>query len=221
MKAYFCTIIACFCITLAAAQRIDHVNIELNSGLYFPKIKDLNAEFKTNYNQDFGKYLVAIGGSLTSNLSLQLGKKATSTFDQITFNYLYPTDIRVDDSLNFSLKGYQLGICFTGIDIFPKSKVFDLLIGVGTNFGRMRLDRNDLRIDKEPHKYTNPFMASKIVIEPTLYLWRIVIGIRAEYILDFGSGSWKHKDDRLPAIATSKSSGFLVLGKLGFNLVGK
>lgn len=221
MKAFYFTIIACFWISLASAQRIDHVNIELNSGLFFPKIKDLNAEFKTNYNQDFGNYLVVLGGSLTSNLAIKLGKKATSSFDQITFSYLYPSDIRVDDSLSFSLKGYQVGLCFTGIDIFAKSRVFDLLVGVGTNFGRMRLNRDDKRLDSEPHKYTNPFWASKIVVEPTVYLWRIVLGIRAEYILDFGSGSWKHKDDRLPGIPTSKASGFMVIGKLGFNLVGK
>lgn len=221
MKAYFFTIAACFLVTLASAQRIDHVNIELNSGLYLPQIKNLNSEFKANYNKDFGKYLIAMGGSLTSNLALKWGKKVTSTFDNFTFTYLYPSDIRVDDSLDFSLKGYQISFCITGIDIFPRSKVFDLLVGVGTKFGRLRIDRNDLRMDKESHKYTNPFSASSVIVEPTVYLWRIALGIRVEYMIDYSSGSWKHKDDRLPGIPTSKANGFMVIGKLGFNLVGK
>jgi hypothetical protein len=203
-----------------SAQRINHINLDLHSGVYFPDLKDLNAEFMANYNQDFGKTIITVGGSFAPNLSLQLGKRATSSYDQIAFNSMLPKEVIVDDSLSFTLKGYQLTLCFTAIDFFPRSKFFDLVLGVGTSFGRMRIDRLDLRLDSERHKYTNPYMASKIIIEPTIYLWRIVLGVRAEYMIDYSSGSWKYKDNRLPPIATAKSSGFMVQGILGFNLAG-
>lgn len=221
MKTKIFTIALCFATIFAAGQYVNHINLEFNGGYYFPKLKDLNAEFKTNYNQDFGKYLHAFGGSFGSTISLQLGNSVASSYDNISYNYIYPKKIVVNDSLNFSLRGYQWSFSFAGLDIFPKSKFFDLVIGAGATFGRLRIDRQDLKIDTKKLKYTNPFMATKIVIEPCIYLWRIALGIRAEYIIDYSSGSWKRKDDRLPVIATAKSSGFLLQGIIGFNLAGK
>lgn len=98
---------------------------------------------------------------------------------------MIPVDIKINDSINAKLSGFNLGFPMFGYDFFPKQRAIDLILIVGANTGRLKLYNNDLI------RSHNPYFSPKITIFPRITIKRFTISLLAEYEQDISKAGWK------------------------------
>lgn len=191
-----------------------HNSWDIHGGILHCDFTNLNTKFKVQFNNTFSENIVVTGISLKPAFHIN----RYFAFDgHLTYQFIVPRQYDFSNSLIFKLGGFHIGMDL-GKDIFPKSSIFDFLIGVGFNTGRLKLLRKDLSIEEEYLKYTNPLFAPKIFLEPKLVIKKISLSIKGEYLFDISNSNWNIKDSRLPSLGTSKSSGLLFQGGIGWKI---
>lgn len=101
-----------------------------------------------------------------------------------SFSQLLPMDVKVGDSINAKMTGYNLGFSLWGYDLFLKKRNIDLAITIGANTGRLRLYGN--RSVQSQNTYFSP----KARLSAKVFIGKIAITASAEYEHDVTSGKW-------------------------------
>ncbi len=191
-----------------------HESWDFHAGIFTSDFEHLNAKFQEQYGKTLTNDVSSIGISWKGIVWVNRFFIHDIHF---TYQYIIPETHTFSDSLEFKLQGFHLGIDFCK-DLFPRSMLFDCLIGLGFNTGRQKLLRKDLAIEDTYLKYTNPFFSAKIIIEPKLVIGATSFSIRGEYLFDISNPNWNIKTSSLPFIGTSKSSGLFIQGSIGWVL---
>jgi len=194
-----------------------HDSWNLHAGVFTSDFANLNAQLQEDYGKTLTNDVSSIGFSFKKTIWVN---RLLIHDSHLTFQYIIPETHVFSDSLEFKLQGYHLGLDFCK-DLFPGSKVFDCLIGLGFSTGRQKLLRKDLAIKNTYLKYTNPFFSPKIILEPTLVIGPLCFSIRGEYLIDISNPNWNIKHSSLPYIGSSKATGFFLQGSIGWNIEGK
>lgn len=190
-------------------------SVDVHGGYFYCDLRKLNSEFESLYNKTISNKLLSAGISLkeTFNFNRRIVMEG-----HVTYQYMLPQKKTISDSLDFRLQGYHLGFD-SGKDLFPKSRIFDVIISLGFNTGRLKMQRKDLSIAKNYLEYRNPFFSPKIVIEPRgIFMKKISVFIRAEYLFDISKANWHNKDWRLPDLAPTKCTGLFLQGGIGIQI---
>jgi len=134
---------------------------------------------------------------------------------QFGYSYFIPIKIYTIDSIKPTLIGHLINFDF-GADLLKRSEVFDLLIGTGVCFGRERIYIELLNTSIDNSYYRNPFFAIKLFIEPKVIIKYVSISVRLEYINDISKSQWKYKNQSLPPIGATKTTGLILQGCIGY-----
>lgn len=222
MKKYLLMLPLIFALNIAFGQSYwngyisNHTSINVIGGYHYPDLKKFNEYFQNNYSLDFGKEIKMAGIDYTAYSVMTRGGGINDM--HLSYLQFMPVKLSISDSLNFTLGGCNVSFLMFGKDLFYKSKYFDLIYGVGFNAGRYKLLRNDLSVSVETLKYTNPFFAPKITIEPRVILGSVMIGIRGEYQYDITYSGWRNKTEVFPDLPEVKKNGFGIQGVVGYNI---
>lgn len=189
----------------------------LEYGISKYQLSALNDKMKTSFDSTFSNYLGCLGASITGS-GLVMRKFAMDTHLDIVFYHSRPMVIEINDSSRYHIRGFQIGLDGCK-DLFPKHNSIDLLIGLGFNTGRLVFANWDLTIEdkfNKKNKYTNPFFAPKLTIEPRIILFKYMsISIRAELQLDVTNQRWNIKNNSLDPIGGSAATGYSIRLALG------
>jgi hypothetical protein len=175
------------------------------------------------FKSDIMDYFPSIDASIGN--SIRLASVQLKTFFEIDryfiidgqfgYSHFIPQTISSTDSLSATRYGHILNLDL-GCDLLRKSKTFDLIAGLGLDFGRQRILIKSSNKSIDNSDYTNPFFAPKLFIEPKVIIKFISISFRAEYINDISKPEWKHKNNLLTSIGTTKTTSIIYQIYLGY-----
>jgi hypothetical protein len=155
-----------------------------------------NAEFTYGnkfYYHDFYDQLPATKTISPGNAPHWLGINALGTLALgtsfqlpvlVSWSYMLPYRIKINDSIEPKLSGYTVGIPLMGKDLL-KSNNADLLVIGGLNAGRLKMS-GDERVQSR-----NPFVSTKLLVMPRIRLARFILSCMAEYSIDISSRKWR------------------------------
>lgn len=101
-----------------------------------------------------------------------------------TFSYLLPSSIKINDSINERLKGFNLKIPFGGQNIIRK-KHLGLFFTEGLTFGRLKL------VNEDKEKLKNAILAPYIGLVIRGTIKRLTFFAISEFNYDLSSAKWK------------------------------
>ena len=101
------------------------------------------------------------------------------------YTQIIPQSIKINDTINSKITGFNFGFTIMGFDFFPRQKIFNTYVNLGINTGRLKLFGNDLTKEK------NPYFSPKLSIQPTLTLGIIRLFLRLEYDYDISKKNWR------------------------------
>ncbi len=103
----------------------------------------------------------------------------------ISYSQIVPQDIRINDTLNGKINGFNFGLSLIQVNLTPNVKWSFIGLGFGFNTGRMRITSEAYRSRK------NPFWAPAIFFNPQFHINRFVIGIKTSYQFDITRRRWQ------------------------------
>lgn len=182
------------------------------------QLNALNDAMKTSSSSTFSDYLGCIVASYSSTFLVSRKFAMDSHLDYMYFHSI-PSVLEINDSSRYFTRGFHIG--FDGCkDLFPRHQNVDLLLGLGFNAGRFMFAHWNPTIDDKlnrKNKYTNPFFAPKLVIEPRFILSKhFAISIRAELQLDVTNQGWTRRNNNLSPIGRSAATGYNLRLTLGW-----
>lgn len=189
--------------------------LALQGGMNYYDLTELNNQLSAKYGGGFSNRNVFVGFSVSESTSLN---RKYNTDSHLDFLYMLPTTNQYTDSLKYKLGGFYIGFDI-GNDLFPKTKAFDLLLGLGFNAGRMKILRQDLTVSEDFYKYKNPYFAPKLTLEARVIIAkRLSLSVRGELQYDVTNSKWKRKQASLELLKGSKATGYNLHATLGWNL---
>jgi hypothetical protein len=191
-----------------------HDSWDIHGGFFYFDIGDLNQKIPQGHTNKFEERLSSFGLSYKGTGLINRHLVCES---HLTYQLFIPTNYSFSDSLHYKFQGYQIGMNF-GKDLFPRSNLFDLFVGIGFNAGRFKLLQKDLKIADKFLKYTNPFFSPKISLEPKIVTNSFSFSIIGEYLFDVSNPNWHVKDSRLSTLGITRSTGFFVQFCLGLQI---
>jgi hypothetical protein len=102
-----------------------------------------------------------------------------------SYSQVIPQQILLNDTLNCKINGFVLSVNLFGIDLLPKSKIANCIVGFGFNTGRFRISNNEYISQK------NPFFSPTVFFQPKILIGPIVLSVRADYGFDISKSSWR------------------------------
>ncbi len=173
------------------------------------------------YNNDFRNYLpnvesieigkepYYIGVQMASGLITTRMYSFSGAFNVVQ---MIPISIKLNDTINAKLRGFNVGVPIFGFDALYKYKNIDFLIFSGVNIGRLKIFKKDY-INKK-----NPYFSPKISLMPRVALGKIVLSATAEYDFDVFSTRWKNpifEKKYSNTLSGFRQSGFSLIFGLG------
>ena len=128
---------------------------------------------------------------------------------------ILPQVIRLNDTLNANISGFNFGFTVEGIDLFSKSRVFDAIICFGANTGRYKLSNAIYSTQK------NPYFSPKIALLPRFVIGKIILLFNIAYETDISSKNWRPTYfSKLPKNNLEKTSvtGLTIMAGIGIAL---
>ncbi|MFN8863743.1 MAG: hypothetical protein ACK500_08845 [Flavobacteriales bacterium] len=132
----------------------------------------------------------------------------------LSFGHILPERIQLNDSLSPELGGFVAGFAY-GRDVFRGSELLDVILGIGFNTGRLRLNDGQLINQK------NPFLAPKISLQPKLNLGRIALSVRLEYEYDISGADWRNErnnSNQYEGVSSFSQTSFTGMASIGYIL---
>lgn len=146
------------------------------------KANDFTKYFKDNYNSSFGKQF--------NSISLETNRKFNYS-ENTYMNILYylPSTIFVNDTLSYSLNGFNVEmVFFRGFNLFY-TKHFDFPLSLGFNAGSFYLKENSTKL-------RNPFFSLALRLNPKVIIFkRIVLSSAIKLNWDVSKPTWKSKEE--------------------------
>ncbi|MBL7890184.1 MAG: hypothetical protein JNL24_11555 [Bacteroidia bacterium] len=178
---------------------------------YGYKIVQQNFQDNLNYvgNFSFASPLQFIGIGATDHTLISRSSEAET---QLYYCQIIPRKILTRDSLDAYISGGMFSLGF-GIDLFKKSKLFDMFIFGGFNMGRLRLYGENMI------KQKNFYFSPKLSLQPKVKIGPIAFSIRLDYEYDVSNPNWKKMYfSSAPAVFADKfrQSGFSAFVCLGY-----
>lgn len=130
-----------------------------------------------------------IGISLTSRILINKRSSYEGSYiydGYIEYLQIIPTQIKVLDSLEGKVNGFNFGLTLGGIDLL-KNKKIDFITCFGFNTGRIWLNGDNLI------KQKNPYFAPMVTIIPRVSIGHYSFQIRASYDYDISKKGWRRK----------------------------
>jgi len=134
------------------------------------------------------------------------------------FSFFIPSNIKIQDSINFKTSGFAIDYDFS-YDLIKnnsdksKKKPFYLLVGIGFSSGQIYLGSNSSYHQK------NPYFSPKLTIQPRYRIKKIILSLTFDYSYDISKGKWKDTRINKKNVATIKDfkqSGLTTLFSIGY-----
>jgi hypothetical protein len=158
---------------------------------------------------------IPLFGGLTYEFPWRIRKVATFAVN-VDFNYLYPQDLKYSNLQEASLNGFS-GSVGIGKDLLPGYRWIDLIIGIGLEFGRLRVNYSDYGHSIPDQISTKPFLCPKIQIYPKYIFDYFVIGLRGSYRLDLLGSDWTGQSG-VSNLGAASATGWTVEAVIGVQL---
>jgi hypothetical protein len=166
----------------------DYGTINLSYGRLFRFQNDpFQNYFRENYNSNFSQELEVFSLNVHSPVIIGNGFWEKTFDSNFGLNYRRSETLSTADSNSYYLRMFDFHLAL-GYDLLYFSKMFDLPVRLGKNFGMATLET-------ETDHYRNPFFSFFIQAEPRITLWKIAISARGEMGFDITSKNWKPKSD--------------------------
>jgi len=197
--------------TTLLAQNNSSVDVFYGYKTFLSSFNDqLNTVNKFNFNSPVSTIGLALPNGMYLNTQF-LSKVYLELDMKLSYNQIIPKTIHIQDSLPCSLNGFFASAAF-GVDIFRKSKRFDLMVFLGFDVGGIKIYNKDFI------NQTNPFFSPKMGLQPKIKLSKLLVTLSLEYGQDVSNYSWKKKNSQNDNISLKNfnQSGFVTSLGLGY-----
>ena len=161
-------------------------SIDIMFGSQYLRKDTLDNYLSDQHPYTFSNYARVIGISWATTIFIAKSDIHQDAF--FTFQYQFPNIVRINDSLEYSLTGYQIGIA-SGRDLFYANKTFDLIFAAGVQFGGYYLTRNaDKGLNISRTK--NGVIAPQIIFEARYFIGNLKIGLKTRVQYDISNTNW-------------------------------
>jgi len=160
---------------------------------------------------ELGTPIAFIGIGFTSRVLITRG--VLDHDGSVYYAQVIPQKIKINDTINANITGFNFGFTIYGGDLFRKQKNFDVIIGIGANTGRLRFYGNPYVTQK------NPYFSPKLLITPRLIFGSFCFQINVDYDHDISKKNWRKTNfSNSPKInlPQTSNSGLTVLVGVGY-----
>jgi hypothetical protein len=161
--------------------------------------------------KEIGTPITFVGIAYTSRVLINRG--VLNHDGSMYYTQVVPKKIKINDSINANITGFNFGFTIYGRDLFRKQKNFDVIIGIGANTGRLRFYGNSYVTQK------NPYFSPKLLITPRLIFGSFCFQINIDYDYDISSKNWRKtnfSDSPKINLPQTSNSGLTVLVGIGY-----
>jgi hypothetical protein len=180
-------------------------------GIMVADFSKFNTQMKSDYGVSFDSLLIHYGTSSHTDAD-----GAFHFYNGI--NFIHPQKVR-GDSADYRLSGWEWNIGLFGGDLFKNADGFDLFFSIGFNVGRLRMDQS--LYDGKNIRYTNPFFAPFVQLEPCIVFGSgFNLGVRGFYQYDVSDPDWniKNADRLIPPLGKAFMTGWSAQLVIGFSI---
>ncbi len=201
--------------TTSKNQPSQNSSIDAMFGLQYLRKDTLDTYMDREAKSKFGRYSRIIGVSFAKSFEAD-GSKGSDVF--FTCQYQVPNVVHGIDSIDYTLTGYQLGICVGGKDVFHANKEFDVVYGLGVQFGGYYLKRELLVFPYTVAKTKNGVIAPQLVIEARYFIGDLKLGFKMRGQYDISNTNWKQLDTSPLVFGGFSATGFAFQAMIGYRL---
>lgn len=128
--------------------------------------------------------------------------------------------MRASDSVQMSyrLRGWELMTSLFAADWIPNEHV-DFVTGIGTFWGNLKLQSENITANTGRQLYKNPFVAPMLRAELRFNVWALSFGGRWSYRHDITRDNWKRTDDNMEQLSGYKFREMQFMVYIGLRIV--
>jgi len=181
-------------------------------------LKNLNVGLFQNGNGFTSEHLIYGIEFLEWNLAMS---RSPGIYSGSAFSYARINPQKISDSptSSWTFSGFRFHVVNLGRDIIPQSKLIDLILFLGFDYGRFILDYENENGTK--YKYKDPFFCLNGMTQLSFNLMprhpRFTFGARAGYDYDIGNPRWIGMKGNGPHIPGTQMRGYYYAGIISFN----
>jgi len=190
-------------------------SIDAMLGLQYLQKDTLDIYMDGEANSKFSRYSRIIGISFAKSIEAD-GSKGSDIF--FTFQYQVPDVVHGLDSINYTLTGYQLGICIGGKDLFHANREFDVVYGLGVQFGGYYVKQELREFPYTVAKTKNGVIAPQLVVESRYFIGDLKLGFKMRGQYDISNTNWKQLDTSPLVFGGFSATGFAFQAMIGYRL---
>ena len=190
-------------------------SIDAMLGLQYLKKDTLDTYMDGEGNSKFRRYSRIIGVSFAKSFVVDDSKGSDVFF---TFQYQIPDLVNGIDSIDYTLTGYQIGLCIGGKDLFHTNKYFDVVYGLGVQFGGYYLKREFRLLPYKIEKTKNGVIAPQLVMEARYFIGDLKLGFKMRGQYDISNTQWKQLETSPLVIGGFSATGFAFQAMIGYKL---
>jgi hypothetical protein len=173
------------CIVSAAQAQFGY---DLSSGLWQGDFSRMNADLVKPGYQKFKDQFQVVGISGIAYIAVGSGSHFNG---KLGFDFIIPHNNSPAPGVSARTTGFSFGLTI-GKSLFPQAKRFDLLLCLGANTGIVILIWNNAAWGESNRMRRNPFFAPVAMLQPSLLIGRLSVGMKLGYQYDISSGSWRY-----------------------------
>lgn len=220
MRSYFILFSFILSISAFAQNKSDTINsrdgdlasLEIIYGNHFYK-SPVNNQFNSLKSFNLYQPVQSVGLSFTNVYIINRERKQTM---HISYSQIIPQTVFINDTLKSKINGYVFSINLVSFDITKNSKSMSTPFGLGFNTGRLKLQSDSYKPQK------NPFFAPAFFLNPRFLIGKVVLGVRFDYQFDISRKGWRSvintKKDLSFPVKDFNQTGLIVNLSLGWNL---
>ena len=190
-------------------------SIDAMLGLQYIRKDTLDTYMDGEGNSKFRKYSRIVGVSFAKSFEADDSKGSDVFF---TFQYQIPDLVNGIDSIDYTLTGYQIGLCIGGKDLFHANKDFDVVYGLGVQFGGYYLKREFRLFPYTVAKTKNGVIAPQLVMEARYFIGDLKLGFKMRGQYDISNTNWKQLDTSPLVFGGFSATGFAFQAMIGYKL---
>jgi hypothetical protein len=178
----------------------------------------LNAGLFQNGNSFTAQHLI-YGMEIASYNLLLSRSRGIYACSSVSYARINPQKISDSPTSAWTFSGFRFHVINLGRDIIPQSKLIDLIVFLGLDYGRFILDYENE--DGTKYKYKDPFLCVNGMSQLTIKLIprhpKITIGARAGYDYDLGNPRWIGMKGSGPHIPGTQMRGYYYAGIISYH----
>ena len=190
-------------------------SIDAMLGLQYLRKDTLDTYMDGEGNSKFRRYSRIVGVSFAKSFEADDSKGSDVFF---TFQYQIPDLVNGIDSIDYTLTGYQIGLCIGGKDLFHANKDLDVVYGLGVQFGGYYLKREFRVSPYTVAKTKNGVIAPQLVMEARYFIGDLKLGFKMRGQYDISNTNWKQRDNSPLVFGGFSATGFAFQAMIGYKL---